>query len=248
MGLKFINTELYSQSKQKFMYNLNDVVRNGLVLWLDGKDFSNSPATTSWRDRSGNGNDATPTNFAYTASSGADGVGGVMFDGVDDRFVVQHNSIFNIENKDFTWQFKFNLKNISSVNHMFLAKRLGVNADMEYIFYYNSSTKAFVFNTTQNGSVTVGNSAPFIPIINQKYTVTLMRKGNILYFYVDSVKIYEVAFTVSVHVSTNQLAIGASPLGDGTWANVVDGSIFIGLFYNRALTNTEILQNYNATK
>ena len=42
------------------------VVKNGLVLWLDGKDFSNSPASSKWIDKSGKNNDATPSGFGYT--------------------------------------------------------------------------------------------------------------------------------------------------------------------------------------
>ena len=61
----------------------NSIVTDGLVLWLDGRDFKNSPATSYWMDRC-DGNHAQTSGFAYTSASGSDGAGGVKFDGVDD--------------------------------------------------------------------------------------------------------------------------------------------------------------------
>lgn len=57
---------------------------SGLVLYLDGDDFTNDPQTTSWADRSPAGNHGVPSNFAYTAASGSDGAGSVVFDGTND--------------------------------------------------------------------------------------------------------------------------------------------------------------------
>jgi len=55
-------------------YN-GDIVTDGLQMYLDGADFTNDPETTSWIDRSGNGNNATPSGFDYTTSSGSDETG-----------------------------------------------------------------------------------------------------------------------------------------------------------------------------
>jgi hypothetical protein len=41
------------------------IIKEGLVLHLDGRDFSNNPPTTLWKDRSPQGNDAVASNFGY---------------------------------------------------------------------------------------------------------------------------------------------------------------------------------------
>lgn len=73
------------------------IVTDGLVLWLDGEDFSNDPATTTWVDKSGNGNDAIANGFAYTSESGSDGNGSVVFDGVDDYFTIDVNNALFVQ-------------------------------------------------------------------------------------------------------------------------------------------------------
>lgn len=60
------------------------VPTNGLLLYLNGEDFTNDPQTTTWVDRSAAGNDGTVSNFAYTSASGSDGAGNVVFDGAND--------------------------------------------------------------------------------------------------------------------------------------------------------------------
>lgn len=58
-----------------------DIVRDGLVCWLDARDGSGTQ--TEWVDRSGNGNNATLTNFNFDENGGWTGKG-LKFDGVND--------------------------------------------------------------------------------------------------------------------------------------------------------------------
>ena len=58
-------------------------VMDGCVLYLDGRYGSNDPATQTWYDLSGMGNDGVLSNFAYAGTSGWTGKG-LGFDGVDD--------------------------------------------------------------------------------------------------------------------------------------------------------------------
>ena len=58
-------------------------VTDGCVLYLDGRYGCNDPATQTWYDLSGMGNDGTLNNFAYAEGSGWTGKG-LQFDGVDD--------------------------------------------------------------------------------------------------------------------------------------------------------------------
>ena len=54
-----------------------DIVKNGLILWLDGRDFKNSPPSTLWRDKNLNNKytyiNVTP-NGDFTLDSNNDGL------------------------------------------------------------------------------------------------------------------------------------------------------------------------------
>ena len=68
---------------------------------------------------------------------------------------------------------------------------------------------------------------------------------NLLSFYLNGSLIQSVAFTSTFDISTQNLRIGYM---DSNYLGFSLGKIFITYIYNRALSPTEILQNYNATK
>ncbi|MDR3600958.1 MAG: Ig-like domain-containing protein [Desulfosporosinus sp.] len=82
--------------------NSSDYIKTGLVMYLSGKDFSNSPPTSLWIDRSASGNNGTAYGFAYTTSSGSDGAGGVKGDGISsyiDCGLLPSSDLFTLELK-----------------------------------------------------------------------------------------------------------------------------------------------------
>jgi len=73
-----------------------EVTKDGLVLWLQGEDFVNSPNTTVWRNRAGiTANNGNATGFAYTSASGSNNQGSVRFDGSNDIVNCGNNASFN---------------------------------------------------------------------------------------------------------------------------------------------------------
>ena len=72
-------------------------VKDGLVLWYDFKGMTNNDVSKDVaKDLSGNGNNGTLQNFAYTSGSGYNE--GLKFDGVDDNLTVSKaTSIRTIE-------------------------------------------------------------------------------------------------------------------------------------------------------
>lgn len=70
------------------MYNqissINDAITLGLVVWINGRDFTNNPHTPQLRNRISN-NKYQCINFEYiNGFSGSDEKGNVIFDGIDD--------------------------------------------------------------------------------------------------------------------------------------------------------------------
>jgi len=198
------------------------IITNGLVLYLDAANRNSYPGSgTSWYDLSGNGNTATLTNGpTFNSSNG----GSIVFDGADDRV----DSI-----------------NVSSLTNMTIELWIydTRSSGQRDILTYNGNSGAYTFNGTSfrtdgnglggrlfNG---VGN-----PPLNQWYRFCYV-KNNELY-------INQTMYTGTGSdnsYGTLSFANSRSDVG-----NLLNGRISSIKIYNRNLTSTEILQNYNATK
>lgn len=227
---------------------LKNIVKDGLVLWLDGKDFKNYPPTTNWIDKSDKGNNAVPSGFAYTAVSGSDGNGGgVIFDGVNDVCIVPQSNLMSLLGNNFTLgiTLKFNSMPLN-YNHMLFCRRAGVGVNYEYIFYYTQIGN-FVFTYTLDGQNMISLSFPYVPTIGVEYDIVLKRLDNKLYLIVNNVQNSVVnTITGIIYQSNTNLLLGASV--SGAYNNFLNGTVKRFFQYNRSLTDTEILKNYNAIK
>lgn len=223
-----------------------ELIKSGLVLWLDGKDFTNNPISTVWRDRSGSGNNVIPNGMAYTTSSGSTGDGRVAFDGIDDYGVIPYNSNLSLLGNDFTITsvVKFNS---TSINHMLSSRRISISSNYEYVFYYDGVNSRLTFSYTLNGTTTLAVYASFVPNINTIYNITIKRLGGNLYFYVNGIFLSSGTIAGTIYQATTVTLIGAS-VSAGSYGNFLNGTLKISLQYNRALTDTEMLQNGNAIK
>ena len=212
------------------------IVRNGLVLYLDGKDFTNSPPTTSWNDRSGLGNNATPSGMAYTTSSGADGVGGVVFDGVDDSASVPNSGSLPI-NSSFTIETKFKyLGGVGSIGPA-ISKSL-VGGSYEYIISVvdsrlKASALSMSFTDLIGNTVNIGDTTYAILRYNPTGTTDLFQNGNL---------VASIPSVNSVGPSTSDIVLGSLR------TNKLLGVSYLSRIYNRALIDSEIRQNYNASR
>jgi Tfp pilus assembly protein PilE len=82
--LVYIGSDINKKAWAKDIVIPDTYIKDNLILWLDGRDFQNTPSTTLWLDKSGNNNHASVYNFDYTTTSGSDGSGAVVFDGIND--------------------------------------------------------------------------------------------------------------------------------------------------------------------
>jgi len=93
--VKYSNIQIEEAGAATAYEPYKDYVKTGLVLDYSGRNFFNNPQTTVLPDRSGNGNNGTCYNFGYTSTSGSDGSGNIVFDGVNDYINVQNNASLN---------------------------------------------------------------------------------------------------------------------------------------------------------
>jgi hypothetical protein len=211
------------------------IVTNGLVLALDAADRNSYPGSgTTWFDVSGNNNHGTLTNSPAFSTSGS---GCISFDGVDD-FVTMNSStslttttptlIITCTNNSGTILAKggygshwnYGLTGVTSTTF----KARNNNADLTSPSF-SSSTSAFnIYAMVWNGSA-----------------VLFYRNG-----------IYGGSVSTNYSPSAQNslfLRIGCA-WNNNTSQNVefYSGNIASVQIYNRALSATEIQQNYNATK
>ncbi len=107
--LVYIGTDVNKKIYAKEIITPDTYVKDSLLLWLNGEDFPNSSSSTLWIDKSGNNNHATVHNFDYNASSGSDGSGSVLFDGLNDYINLGNLNFSSLTNVTISFWRKSNV-------------------------------------------------------------------------------------------------------------------------------------------
>ncbi len=214
------------------------IVTDGLVLYLHGACGKNNPATRVWKDLSGNGNDGQLINFGFTEDSGwVDG--GLRFDGVDDYV----NTGFRIEG--------FNNYTIS-ITFKFISHKVGVASSI----IQSAGTKGRIMMVGNiQGNLTIntwfGSGMDFWHISSYKVTVdeivnmvaTFDRQG-FKRMYINGELYGEKDISSAKEVPWNGTVLNIGK-PDSYYKNT-NIEVYDCKIYNRALTDEEILQNYQA--
>jgi hypothetical protein len=206
------------------------VVRDGLVLHLDAANVKSYPGTgTTWSDLSGNVNNGTLVNGV---GYGADNKGSMVFDGVNDYVVI--SNITTSKSCSICLWFKDNTPNAWSDVFTFqtgadqTASRLekhGVVANQ-----YNWYNQGFVSGTVLFNHT--GTQYDYIAMTFNSTTATCYQNG------------IQTAQTASSDFGTATLIHFGKRLSGGYWK----GNISNIKIYNRALTATEVKQNFEALR
>jgi hypothetical protein len=232
------------------------IVTNGLVLALDAAKRDSYPGSgTTWNDISGNRNNGTLTNGpTFDAGNG----GSIVFDGVDD-YVVTGDIPFRLGNT-FSINFYIYWDNIERNNISLLGKRNG-NPFNQYVFYIGSGnpyigglgkTLTFFARRDINGNNTNDIILTYLFPSAGIYNICLSMDVLTQNLYINGVlnNTTNRNNTGQTFNITNRNLIIGSVLNDANNGILSPflGNIYQTLIYNRALSATEILQNYNATK
>jgi hypothetical protein len=224
-------TGLGTYYSTEFNENIVDIVRDGLVLNLDAGNLASYPGSgTTWTDVSSNGNNGTLTNGpTYSSVNG----GSIVFDGVDD--VV--NTSYGPQLNDFTVIAWFR-----STGGTLDYNRI---VDKDYINGLWIGRNAT--NANSWGGGVLESSAPYGRYItltdNQWHMIVSRRQGTTHTIYGDGI-------TNSASGTVSSTALSTATFSFGNWYNQnaqrLTGNISQVSIYNRALTEAEIQQNYNA--
>ena len=227
-------TELYNSGAGKQLTVATPIVTNGLVLNLDASRLSSYPnAGTTWTDISGNGNNGTMTNGPIfgTANGGV-----ITFDGINDRVSSFPTQFPNTNSKTIDMWFKTN----SSTRQGLCGVR---SASTGWVFCINrgSTGNLTYFNTGQGEyqiPAGITTNTWYNAIVTHDYsvgTIKIYLNGNLL-------------GTASLPGYISSSFNGVIGDEDNSFTTPFNGDICQTKIYNRALSSTEITQNYNATK
>jgi len=221
------------------MYYGPRIVSNGLVLCLDAANKNSYPGTgTTWSDLSGNSNNGTLTNGP---TFNATNMGSIVFDGTNDY--IYRSSLSNFNSSTYTILLWGKFVSVSSSGVLFNLGRSSGDADTEAQLYYSNSRLVYwdfagsiAFNFIQSSGTLSTNVYQYLGFTKNSTNGT---------FYINGYSSGTGTAAFDANISTNDFTIGAD-IRDSI--NYVNGNISQFLIYNRVLTASEVLQNYNATK
>jgi len=230
------------------------IVTDGLVLYLDAANTkSYVSGSTSWNDMSKNTNNGNLINGPTFSDTN---MGSISFDGTDDYFITPTGltPTLNITSEITleTWFKSTALANVSHGDNLFSK---GLSTDLNSGVYELNLAN----NTTANRPsfrMRIGSSTPlYSPTnilieLNTIYNVVCTYNGSIMRIFVNGVESGSgLSTSGAIQNNTQQLTIGVRYVHrTGISDSFFSGNIYISKIYNRALSSSEIIQNYNATK
>tara|TARA_R100000005_G_C4978573_1_gene189102 strand:+ start:81 stop:1523 length:1443 start_codon:yes stop_codon:yes gene_type:complete len=219
------------------------IVTTNLILHLDAGDSNSySGSGTTWTDLSSNNNDVTLVNgIGYSGAN----QGSLVFDGTND-YVREDTVLDTFTATSDTWSIEcwFNTDvNPSSVKCM-----IGVNynngAENTFLLgvadYSGCKLNVYYRNSDISSSTTV--------TVGQWHHVVATHASEGLKVYLDGVQIVSNSNIVNRSLSDCAFLIGAELDSGSSFGNYFDGKISSTLVYSKALTATEVRQNYNVFK
>ena len=229
------------------------LVTDGLVLDLDAAKLSSYPAGgTAWIDISGNGNNGVLTNGPTFSGVGKQAA--IVFDGVDDYVV--NNTLTSLITSQLTlsvWFFATDVSTdnfiISSENSTYTNSRFLLFQDKVAFFSGRVNTYSFIPGITTDIRMDFASNSE---VLNQWVNITctfIANNSTGIRGYKNGIEDPNSpvnASTVDPLSSTDPLYIGLR--NPATDQRFFDGRIGTVQIYNRALSATEVSQNFNALR
>lgn len=221
----------------------SSIVRNGLVFYIDAANRKSYPGSgTNWIDLSGNGNNGTLVN-GPTYSNTNNGL--LTFDGVDDYVNISNAAIGNFGTSNFTVSCWGKAASGSTGTRGIFSKYNPHSAAGTGWFMFHRDGNIWV-RITQDLVAPLENSTISVNIgTNRWHLFTMVRNAN-------SFSLYANDSLLQTNTTTNLIdCSSAAPLRIGSGYSsgyYYSGDCSGASIYNRALSATEIQQNFNALR
>ena len=214
-----------------------DLIQDGLVLCLDGGDRNSyRSGSLSWFDLSGNNNSGSLVN-GPTFNTGS--LGSIVFDGTND-YVLGGNITGYFTNQVYASAFY----KLTSASYYPMVLTLGIAESSEGFSLRHDENTGNIQLVLSTASTTTLSPAGGTSVIGQIIQVGLWYDGT-------TWKVYKNGIETNSANKTGNIQFGSAPLlrlgarSDGFY---FPGNIYNVQIYNRALSTSEIQQNYNAQK
>jgi hypothetical protein len=208
------------------------IVTDGLVMHLDAGNTASYPGSgTTWTDLSGNGNNATLTNGPTFDSANG---GSIVFDGTNDHATTSYGPQFN----DFTIIAWYKSTSVKSFDRII---------DKDYVTGTWLGRPFTDANTWGGGVIEPFNPyGKYITLTDGAWhMLASVRQGTTHTIYGDGIT-NNTSGTVSSAALSNTNFTIAMFLDNPS--QILAGNISVIMIYNRALSTSEIEQNFNALK
>ena len=222
------------------------LVTTDLVLNLDaGNSASYVGSGTTWNDLSGSNHGTLTNGPLFNAGNG----GSIVFDGIDD--VISFGNILNMGLN--SWTISCWVKFDGGTGLMGIIGKTSYRSyEGRYSIYIDNNNLVAFF---QPGVSSMIISSPLTPYLDNKFhnlTLTINRTS-MMYLYVDGISVgtpIDVSSTSSLNPnSSDKFYIGSYGSSDGqSPLYFFKGNIGQALIYNRAITASEVTNNFNVLK
>ena len=230
----------YDATRKRYEYSV-PINTDGLLLNLDaGSLLSYAGSGNSWFDISGNNNVAILYNGPTYSGSGISA--SILFDGVDDYgFVIDKPSFRLSSIGTLNCWMKFN----NNSNKVVVSKG-NVYSDKDAFGIYTYNTQGLVGEIADNTTFNQVSTNSSFASTNTWRMSSIVWDGSWLYFYINASFMGKVKQTVTPNTTGFPFVIAGN--GNTTINTFASANISNVQLYNRALTASEIYQNYDAMR
>lgn len=208
--------------------NRNSIVTDGLVFYVDAGNEDSYPGSgTTWYNLAGSNNGTLTNGPTYSSDNG----GAIVFDGTNDHVVLDQT----ISLTDFT------------ITAAFKITSYGNNWAM---FFGNTDTDNFVASQSQTllrvqDDLSLNSDIAYTTnLLNGVHFLQVTQSGNTNTWYLDGQNIGTSSNSSYDGMSITRMVFYQTSNALGVWG----GNYYMASIYDRALSTSEITQNYNALK
>jgi len=232
------------------IYGTPAIQTNGLVLSLDAANTKSYPKSgTIWSDLSGNQFNSTLIN-SPTYSTNNNGI--IVLDGTNDFVSIPGNT--TIYSSNFTWQSFHYIRsaNGGDLDAMWWSESGVKNFLMGYrntnavSTYFRIDTGPTAYQSPSVGTQSNGLGSNCGAVAGRWVFTTVVKDGSTFYLYWNNAVLMWTVTISDWSIGSTSQVITFGAREDAQYANAMNVSN--NLMYNRALSATEITQNYNAIK
>jgi hypothetical protein len=253
-GIPIVDSSTYfvppsGRTGQRYADGGENIVRDGLVLYLDAKysypgATGTNPDVYTWYDMSGNGNDGElEGGITYSG----DGGGSLVLNGTDGFIATSFNP--NLDNfREYTYEIWFKANSLGGfTSNTALISNYGATFTTPFSLLHIATDGALRFQERNTNNVS-GNIVPSTTLVTAgdwTHIVGTATKTQ-LKLYINGVE--DLSSPVSRPggsiTSGQNIVIGGNHLGRFQSAQIAVAKVYLDKSFNQA----EVLQNYNATK